>query len=80
VPSDTWIFPLLLSYDKTEPATRVGPPPTFESEPYTLTRHTRERTNAQIDASGALRIWVQAATETCEPALAGCGTSFGGGA
>jgi hypothetical protein len=80
VPSDTWIFPLLVSYDKTEPRIRVGPPPLFESEPYTLTLHWRERTNAQIDASGALRIWVQAATETCEPALAGCGISFGGGA
>jgi hypothetical protein len=80
VPSDTWIFPLLVSYDKTEPRNRVGPPPLFESEPYTLTLHWRERTNAQIDASGALRIWVQAATETCEPELAGCGVSFGGGA
>jgi hypothetical protein len=80
VPSDTWIFPLLLSYDKTEQAFRVGPPPTFESETYTLTLHWRERTNAQLDATGALRIWVQAATETCEPAVVGCGISFGGGA
>jgi hypothetical protein len=76
VPSDTWIFPLLVSYDKTESAHRFGPP----EEQYTLTRHTRERTNAQIDAAGALRIWVQAVTETCEPALVNCGISFGGGA
>jgi hypothetical protein len=80
VPSDTWIFPLLLSYDKTESRVRVGPPPTFVSETYTLTLHWREKTNAQIDASGALRIFVQAFTETCEPALAGCGVSSGGGA
>jgi hypothetical protein len=69
-----------LSYDNTEQAFRVGPGPTFESETYTLTLHWRERTNAQIDAAGTLRIWVQAATETCEPAVAGCGISFGGGA
>jgi hypothetical protein len=80
VPSDTWIFPLLLSYDKTEQRVRVGPFPTFVSETYTLTLHWRERTNAQIDASGALRIFVQAFTETCEPVLAGCGVSSGGGA
>jgi hypothetical protein len=80
VPSDTWIFPLLLSYDKTEQAFRVGPPPTFESETYTLIHHWRERTNAQIAAAGGLRIWQEAATDTCEPAVVGCGGSTGGGA
>jgi hypothetical protein len=80
VPSDTWIFPLLLSYDKTEQAFRVGPEPTFESETYTLTHHWRERTNAQLDAAGGLRIWQQAATDTCEPAVVNCGGSTGGGA
>jgi hypothetical protein len=80
VPSDTWIFPLLLSYDKTESAFRVGPEPTFIPETYVLTHHLRERTNAQIDAAGALRIWQQAATDTCEPVVVGCGFSTGGGA
>jgi hypothetical protein len=80
VASDTWIFPLLLSYDKTEQRVRVGPPPTYVSEPYTLTLHWREKTNAQLDASGTLTLHIQAATETCEPVLANCGISWGGGA
>ena len=80
VPSDTWIFPLLLGFDKTEQRVRVGPPPTYVSEPYTLTLHWRERTNAQRDASGTLTLHVQAFTETCEPVLANCGVSMGGGA
>jgi hypothetical protein len=80
VPSDTWIFPLLLSYDQTYQAHSVGPPPTYEESTYTVTLHWRERINAQIDAAGGLRIWQQAATETCEPAVVGCGISTGGGA
>jgi hypothetical protein len=80
VPSDTWIFPLLLSYDQTYQAYRVGPGPTYESETYTVTLHLREKINAQIDVAGALRIWQQAATETCEPAVVGCGFNVGGGA
>ena len=89
VPSDTWIFPLLLSYDKTDPTywRHIACPspsetcyPTGYNETYTMTFHSRERTNAQIDAAGALRIWQQAATTTCEPAVVGCGSSTGGGA
>jgi hypothetical protein len=80
VPSDTWIFPLLLSYDQSYRAHRVGPGPTYESDTYTVTLHLREKINAQIDAAGGLRIWQQAATETCEPAVVGCGFSVGGGA
>jgi hypothetical protein len=89
VPSDTWIFPLLLSYDKTDPTyfRHIACPSPSETcypggynETYTMTLHWRERTNAQIDAAGGLRIWQQAATETCEPAVVGCGISTGGGA
>jgi hypothetical protein len=89
VPSDTWIFPLLVSYDQTNPNAfrHIACPLPSEScypggynETYTETYHSRERINAQIDASGALRIWVQAATQTCEPAVVGCGFSVGGGA
>jgi hypothetical protein len=89
VPSDTWIFPLLLSYDKTDPTAfrHIACPlpsetcyPAGYNETYTLTHHWRERINAQIDAAGALRIWQQAATDTCEPAVVGCGSSTGGGA
>jgi hypothetical protein len=89
VPSDTWIFPLLLSYDKTDPTAfpHVACPepseacyPAGYNETYTLTHHWRERINAQIDAAGVLRIWQQAATDTCEPAVVNCGGSTGGGA
>jgi hypothetical protein len=89
VPSDTWIFPLLLSYDKTDPTyfRHIACPspseacyPAGYNETYTVTLHWRERTNAQIDAAGGLRIFQQAATETCEPAVVGCGISTGGGA
>ncbi|HWX88450.1 MAG TPA: hypothetical protein VNX67_09760 [Solirubrobacteraceae bacterium] len=88
VPSDTWIFPLLLSYDQTNPnAFRhiVCPLPSEScypgyNETYTEIYHSREKINAQIDAAGGLRIWQQAATQTCEPAVVGCGFSTGGGA
>jgi hypothetical protein len=89
VPSDTWIFPMLLSYDKTDPTyfRHVACPspsepcyPAGYNETYTVTLHSREKINAQIDVAGALRIWQQAATETCEPAVVGCGFSVGGGA
>jgi hypothetical protein len=78
VPTDTWIFPLLLSYDQSYLAHRPGPG--SEPETYPVTLHLREKINAQIDAAGGLRIWQQAATETCEPAVVGCGFSVGGGA
>jgi hypothetical protein len=89
VPSDTWIFPLLLSYDQTNPNAfrHIACPepseacyPAGYNETYTETYHSREKINAQIDAAGGLRIWQQAATETCEPAVVGCGFSTGGGA
>ena len=88
VPSDTWIFPLLVSYDQTNPNAfrHIVCPLQSEScypgynETYTETYHSREKLNAQIDVSGALRIWQQAATETCEPEVVGCGFSTGGGA
>jgi hypothetical protein len=89
VPSDTWIFPLLLSYDQSNPNAfrHIACPLPSEScypagynETYTETYHSREKINAQIDAAGGLRIWQQAATQTCEPAVVGCGFSTGGGA
>jgi hypothetical protein len=89
VPTDTWIFPLLLSYDKTDPTAfrHIACPEPFEpcypagyNETYTLTHHLREKINAQVDAAGTLRIWQQAATDTCEPAVVNCGGSTGGGA
>jgi hypothetical protein len=88
VPSDTWIFPLLLSYNKTAQLTRyircpLASEPCYPggyNEPYTMTYHWRERTNAQLDASGTWTLHIQASTETCEPVLANCGVSWGGGA
>jgi hypothetical protein len=88
VPSDTWIFPLLLSYDKTAQLFRhISCPLPSEScypagynETYTMTYHWREKTNAQLAASGTWSLSVQAFTETCEPVLANCGVSMGGGA
>jgi hypothetical protein len=66
--------------DSREPSPSEPCYPAGYDETYTVTLHWRERINAQIDAAGGLRIWQQAATETCEPAVVGCGISVGGGA
>jgi hypothetical protein len=85
VPSDTWIFPLLLSYD--EPVQRgqyvQKEPPFGPLEWVTETEHyfTRERANALLDNKGTWTLWFQASSTTCEPVLPTyCNTSVGGGA
>jgi hypothetical protein len=88
IKEDTWVFPVLFSFDKPEAATRILPCPETEpacgwhpEETYTLTRHTREIRDFEYDVGGTWHLGQPVAwTETCEPALAGCGTTFGGGA
>jgi hypothetical protein len=87
VPSDTWIFPLLLSYDAPVQTGHFEPcPPT---EPFcvekwvTETEHyySRVKTNAQLANTGVWTLSFQASSTTCEPVLPTyCNTSVGGGA
>jgi hypothetical protein len=88
IKEDTWVFPVLFSFDKPEARTRILPCPATEpscgwhpEETYTLIRHTREIRDFEYDVGGIWHLGQPVAwTETCEPELAGCGTTFGGGA
>jgi hypothetical protein len=86
VPSDTWIFPLLVSYDELAQKGHYAPcppaepfcPPVWVTE--TQTYHQREKTNAQLDHTGAWAFFFVASSTTCEPVIAACPGSVGGGA
>jgi hypothetical protein len=86
VPSDTWIFPLLLSYDEPVqfshyaacPPSEPFCPPTLVTE--TETYRWRERTKVQLDHTGAWAFFFAGSSTTCEPAIVACPGPVGGGA
>lgn len=80
VPSDTWIFPLVVGYDELVQKSHYAPCP--PSEPYcveqlvteTETYHWTEKENAQLANSGAWSFYLVTGSATCEPAIASCPT------
>jgi hypothetical protein len=80
VPSDTWIFPLVVGYDELVQKSHYAPCP--PSEPVcveqlvteTETYHWTEKENAQLAHSGAWSFYLVTANATCEPAIASCPT------
>jgi catechol 2,3-dioxygenase-like lactoylglutathione lyase family enzyme len=80
VPSDTWIFPLVVGYDELVQKSHYAPCP--PSEPFcveqlvteTETYHWTEKENAQLAHSGAWSFYLVTTSATCEPAIASCPT------
>jgi hypothetical protein len=80
VPSDTWIFPLLVGYDELVqkghyslcPPEKPVCPPVWVSE--TETHHWTEKERAQLAASGEWRFFVVSPSATCEPLTVACPT------
>ncbi len=74
VPSDTWIFPVLVSFDvRTETTLLYGG---TEVD----IQHTREKIKAQLDHSGAWAFFTAGSSTTCEPVIVSCPGETGGGA
>ena len=87
VPSDTWIYPLLYSYDQANQiicsvATSYCTPGSgAQFTYYTETTHWRAKSNAQLDSAGQWVLRGQAASTTCDPDPIACAyLNFGGGA
>jgi hypothetical protein len=82
VASNVAVYPITFSYDfvttETVPQYNGVGPLTYVTT--VTTRHTRERHDMLREPDGNFRGNIKAATSTCDPPAAGCGTSFGGGA
>jgi hypothetical protein len=74
VPSDTWIFPLLVSFDVRSEITLLY------GGTQTDIQHTREKIKAQYDHTGAWALFTVGSSTTCEPVIASCPGETGGGA
>ena len=74
VPSDTWIFPVLVSFDVRSEITLLYGGTEIEIQ------HTREKIKAQFDHTGAWAFFTAGSSTTCEPAIASCPGETGGGA
>jgi hypothetical protein len=74
VPSDTWIFPVLVRFDQPYEI------PLLYGGAETGIQHTREKIKAQFDHSGAWALFFAGSSTTCEPAVASCPGELGGGA
>jgi hypothetical protein len=83
VASDTWIFPLLVSYD--EPVTHGH---YVQKEPFgplewvteIETYHQREKSNATFDHAGAWAFFFAGSSTTCTPEIVACPGPLSGGA
>jgi hypothetical protein len=88
VPSDTWIYPLLYSYDQANqmichvPTSYcTGDLNAVQSVYYTETTHWRIKANALRDAVGQWVLRTLAGSTTCDPEPAACYyLNWGGGA
>ena len=74
VPSDTWIFPVLVSFDVRSEITLLYGGTEIEIQ------HTREKIKAQFDHTGAWALFTAGSSTTCEPVIASCPGESGGGA
>jgi hypothetical protein len=74
VPSDTWIFPVLVSFDVRSEITLLY------GGTETEIQHTREKIKAQFDHTGAWALFTAGSSTTCEPVIASCPGESGGGA
>jgi hypothetical protein len=80
VPSDIWVFPLLVGYDELLqkghytlcPPERPACPPVWVTE--TETYHWTEKETAQLSANGVWRFFFVSAGATCEPVIVACPT------
>ncbi len=74
VPSDTWIFPVLVSFDVRSEITLLY------GGTQTEIQHTREKIKAQFDHTGAWALFTAGSSTTCEPVIASCPGEANGGA
>jgi hypothetical protein len=78
VPSDTWIFPLLVGYDEAQQIGHYSYCPPFEVGckivwvPETETYHWTETESADLAANGVWSFYFVHASATCEPPIAAC--------
>jgi hypothetical protein len=82
IPTNTWIYPELMSYDETVTGghyTGGGYSPLVWVVTHSTT-HTREKDNVLRDPTGAFVLRFVASSSTCEPDPNGCTSSIGGGA